>query len=197
MIIQRELQLRRGFGLSADENNCQPSRQKGTINCMIDCTFEDGNTNNLRHVTVACIVVKDNGILLARRSQRLSEGGKWGLPGGFMDKDETSLQTAKREVKEETGWDIDNLQLFGINDNPVRPGSDRQTIDFIYVGEATTDSGQHDDETEELAWFPLTQLPSPEDIAFDHLDSITLYINYRREPFTLPVIYTHDMPSIR
>ena len=162
---------------------------------MIICTFEDGSTSNLRHVAVGCIVIKDSQILLAKRSYRLVEGGKWCLPGGFMDIGESTLEATKREVKEETGWDVDNLQLLGINDSPKRPDP-RQTIEFIYIGEATTQISQTDWETEETAWFPLTSLPSPEDFAFDHLDSIRLYISYLREPFSLPVIYTQDMPSL-
>lgn len=162
---------------------------------MITCTFEDGNTNNLRHIAVGCIVTRDNEILLARRNMRLSEGGKWCLPGGYMDMGESTLEAARREVKEETGWDIDNLQLLGINDNPARPDP-RQTVDFIYVAEAIAQTGETDWETEETAWFPLTGLPEPVDIAFDHLESIELYISYLREPFTLPIVYTHDRPSL-
>lgn len=162
---------------------------------MITCTFEDGNTNNLRHIAVGCIVTRDNEILLARRNMRLSEGGKWCLPGGYMDMGESTLEAARREVKEETGWDIDNLQLLGINDNPARPDP-RQTVDFIYVAEAIAQTGETDWETEETAWFPLTSLPEAGEIAFDHLDSINLYINYLREPFILPIVYTHDRPGL-
>lgn len=163
---------------------------------MITCKFDDGNTNNLRHVATVCLVIKENEILLARRNSRLKEGGKWCLPGGFLDRDETTLEAARREVKEETGWDIETPQLMGINDNPNRPNAESQSVDFIFFADAIAQSTEHDWETDELAWFPLTGLPNPEDIAFDHLDSIKLYISYRREPFTLPVVYTHDMPSL-
>ncbi len=163
---------------------------------MIDCTFEDGNKNNLRHVTVGCLVIKDGQILLSRRNQRLVEGGKWCLPGGYMERDETTAETATREVKEETGWNIVDLQLLCINDNPARLGDDRQNVDFIYFAAAVSDSGQHDDEADEQAWFVLTSLPAPSEIAFDHLDHIKLYISYLREPFTLPIICTQDRPSL-
>ena len=163
---------------------------------MIHCTFEEGNAAELRHVTVACLVVKDGQTLLTRRNQRLVEGGKWCLPGGYMDRDETTIETAKREVREETGWEVDSLQLLCINDNPKRPGTDRRDIDFIYFANAVTDSGVRDDEVEEQAWFPLTKLPEPAEMAFDHLDHIRLYTNYLREPFTLPIVCTQDSPSL-
>ncbi len=163
---------------------------------MIHCTFDDGGAGTLRHATVVCLVLKDGQILLTRRSQRLVEGGKWCLPGGYMDRDETTAETAKREVKEETGWEVDSLQLLCINDSPNQPGTDRQNVDFIYVADATIDTGERDEEVEEQAWFPLTGLPEPSEMAFDHLDHIKLYISYLREPFTLPIICTQDRPSL-
>ena len=159
---------------------------------MITCTFENGNTASLRHVTVACLVLKAGEILLAKRSYRLAEGGKWCLPGGYMDQGETTLGATRREVREETGCEIENIQLLGINDSPARPGASNQTVDFIYFADVVSQGDAHDWETAELAWFPLTKLPQSEEIAYDHLDSINLYISYLRDPFTLPIIYTHD-----
>lgn len=44
------------------------------------------------------------GILLIKRSERLrGHSGQWALPGGKQDPDESLLQTARRELNEETG----------------------------------------------------------------------------------------------
>lgn len=56
---------------------------------MITCTFEDGGRGKLRHAVVNAIILKENKILLVKRSPKITEGGKWGLVGGFMDRDET------------------------------------------------------------------------------------------------------------
>ena len=56
---------------------------------MIRCTFESGTAATLRHVVLHAVVEKDGALLLVRRAERLTEGGKWGLPGGFLDRDET------------------------------------------------------------------------------------------------------------
>ncbi|TGA98188.1 NUDIX domain-containing protein [Sporolactobacillus shoreae] len=38
----------------------------------------------------------------------------WGIPGGLMELGESTEETAKREVREETGLHIDNLKLLGV-----------------------------------------------------------------------------------
>ena len=55
---------------------------------MLTCTFEDGNKNSLRHVVVDTIVCKDGKVLLVKRIGKLLEGGKWGLVGGFVERDD-------------------------------------------------------------------------------------------------------------
>ena len=42
--------------------------------------------------------------------------GKYGLPGGHIEYGETMEETAKREVKEETGLDIFDIQLLMVQE---------------------------------------------------------------------------------
>jgi 8-oxo-dGTP pyrophosphatase MutT (NUDIX family) len=70
----------------------------------ITCRFNDSVEALLRHVTVATLVLRDDKVLLTKRSPNLDEGGKWCLPGGYMDRDESLDEAAGREVYEETGW---------------------------------------------------------------------------------------------
>ena len=55
---------------------------------MVTCTFESGARAALRHVVVHAVVERDGALLLVKRAAHLTEGGKWGLPGGFLDRDE-------------------------------------------------------------------------------------------------------------
>lgn len=156
---------------------------------MITCYFENNNKAFLRHVTVNALVIKNNHILLGLRGtlngKQISESGKWGLLGGFFGHGENLIQAAKREVMEESGWEIDNLKLFRINDNPNRPREDRQNVDFIFIANAVKQSGVSDEEVFHLQWFDLDKIPK---MAFDHGDAVELYKKYLKENFSIPVL---------
>ena len=159
---------------------------------MITCTFENNNKTSLRHVTVNAIVVKDNQVLLGKRGsfngKPIPESGKWGLLGGFFNRNENLVQAVKREVLEESGWEINNLRLFRINDNPQRPKEDRQNVDIIFITNAIKQTKTSDEEVSQLQWFDLDKLPAKEEIAFDHGDALELYKKYLKEKFSLPVL---------
>lgn len=154
---------------------------------MINCEFENDNKASLRHVTTGCLVLKDDEILLVKRTAKLLEAGKWCLPGGFVGRDETIKQAIKREVLEETGYTIEEPTLLKINDNPDRPGEDRQNIDFVYFAKAGEKVGEADSESDDVKWFNIDGLPKKEEIAFDHNANIQLYLKFLKSKFTLPV----------
>jgi 8-oxo-dGTP diphosphatase len=57
-------------------------------------------------IEVAAVYIENNGeILLLHRQNYISQGNKWGIPGGKVHTGETTLQAAIREVKEETGFE--------------------------------------------------------------------------------------------
>jgi len=155
---------------------------------MITCYFENKNKALLRHVVVDNLVVDDNKILLVQRSPKYLEPNKWGLPGGFVDRDETTKQAALREILEETGYQAKVIDLFRIIDNPDRPKEDRQNISLIYLLKPLKKVGESDHEITNTKWFDLDDLPKPADIAFDHYDNIKLYLKYLKKPFNLPVL---------
>jgi 8-oxo-dGTP diphosphatase len=55
--------------------------------------------------------MKGGKILLGKRSKGLLEAGKWGLLGGYVNRDETVEAAASRETMEESGWTIRNMRL--------------------------------------------------------------------------------------
>jgi 8-oxo-dGTP diphosphatase len=93
--------------------------------------------------------------------------GCWAFPGGFMDMDETTEECAVRELEEETGMKIQELQQIGAYSKVDRDPRGR-TITVAYL--AVIDSpceviGQ--DDAAKAQWFPLDALPK---LAFDHDD---------------------------
>ncbi len=99
---------------------------------MINCTFENGNKAKLRHVVVDSIAVKNNKILLVKRGPNHVSPGKYGVPGGFVELNETTKDAALRELKEETGYEGKITRLVAVIDDPNRKNEDRQNISFIY-----------------------------------------------------------------
>lgn len=155
---------------------------------MINCTFENGNKNSLRHVVVDMLIIKNNQILLVKRAPHLLNGNSYALIGGFMERNETTKQTVIREAMEETGYKVEVVELSRIIDNPNRRNEDRQNISFIYIVKPLEKIGIPDKEVKELKWFDLDKLPSQEEFAFDHLDHIRLYLKHLKTPFKLPIL---------
>ncbi|MBH5316813.1 NUDIX hydrolase [Paenibacillus sp. GSMTC-2017] len=107
----------------------------------------------------AIIVNENNELLLQKRGDR----NAWGFPGGAMELGESAEETAVREVFEETGLHVKVDHLIGVYTKyfDEYPNGDKaQTITFFFQckaieGELKTDG----DETLELAFFPVTNLP--------------------------------------
>jgi len=116
--------------------------------------------------TVDIIIIQSGKVLLIKRGHQPYEG-KWALPGGFMDMDETPEQAAIRELEEETGLKVKRLQQFktyGAIDRDPR----HRTISTVYytilddTKKTTLTAG---DDAAEAEWFSLDNLP---ELAFDH-----------------------------
>lgn len=84
----------------------------------------------------SAIVTDEQGRILM---QRRTDSGNWALPGGVMDIGETLQQCVIREVKEETGLDIEITGLLGVYTDPQHviayaDGEVRQEFNLTYHG---------------------------------------------------------------
>ncbi|WP_226675265.1 NUDIX hydrolase [Mesobacillus jeotgali] len=61
-------------------------------------------------VGVAVAVINEQGEFLLQKRQ----DGQWGVPGGFMELGESTEEAGRREVFEETGLEIGQLNLVGV-----------------------------------------------------------------------------------
>jgi ADP-ribose pyrophosphatase YjhB (NUDIX family) len=155
---------------------------------MIKCILENGHEAYFRHVTADVIVVdRKNEILLIKRAKNLTNGGKYAIPGGFVDRNETIREAGIREVLEETGYEVEPFLLLRVADNPDRPQEDRQNIGFFYIAKLKGGEKTLNNEVSEVNWFNLDRLPNKDQFAFDHYEGIQLYLKYLKEKFALPV----------
>ena len=78
---------------------------------MVDLNLSSANfkgknayyeTNKEREKSCGCIIINKNKVLLIKQTK-----GHWGFPKGHIEKDETEIETAIREVKEETNLDVE------------------------------------------------------------------------------------------
>lgn len=120
-------------------------------------------------VTADCVVITREESPQVLLVQRGSEPFKdcWALPGGFMNMDETTEQCAVRELEEETGLRVDEVQQIGAYSKVDRDPRGRTiTVAYLARVDAPTEVKGQDDAAN-AQWFPLTALPP---LAFDHAD---------------------------
>lgn len=116
-------------------------------------------------LTVDCIVFNNDSVVLIRRRCEPFKG-MYALPGGFVDIGESVEQACAREMKEETGLEIDSniLQLVGVYSEPDRdPRS--HTVSVAFLGQSNLDNLQAGDDA---ASVEVVNNWREQDIAFDH-----------------------------
>ena len=69
------------------------------------------------NIRVTGILIEDNKILLVK--QKISDKRNWSLPGGKLEQGETIEQGIIREMKEETGLDVEIIRLLYLCDVSV------------------------------------------------------------------------------
>jgi 8-oxo-dGTP pyrophosphatase MutT (NUDIX family) len=143
-----------------------------------------GDAAPVRKVAACAVVFDDRGrVLLHRRA----DNGAWALPGGRIELDETAGEAVVREVREETGYDVEALRLVGVYSDPrtttIRyPNGDvvcyvAVVFECRVVGGAPALSS----ETTELSWFdPETALAT---VHANHVQRIRDAMARRPEAF--------------
>jgi len=110
-------------------------------------------------------------VLIRRRNPPVG----WALPGGFIDAGETAAQAARREALEETGLEIELVELFHVYSDPARDPR-QHTLSTVFLARARGEPRAGDDAAG-AALFSRDALPSP--IVFDHGLILADYFRYR------------------
>lgn len=140
------------------------------------------NNNLEKHFTASALIVKNNKVLLIHHKKL----GVWLYPGGHIEKNETPDQTLLREIKEETGLDVEIVgekdKNLACSENDVTVIHNPHTIlcelvgdhyhnDIIYLCKIVSDDTNikhNPDESHDIGFFGL-----------EDLDNIKLFPNFK------------------
>ena len=110
-------------------------------------------------VGVGVLIERHGKILLVRRKHHGT--GSWSAPGGYLDLGEELADAAKREVREETALEIEDVRFVAVVNDRFDDGKHNVTVWFAagqVAGEATVAAT---DELSEVGWFAWDALPEP------------------------------------
>lgn len=114
-------------------------------------------------LTVGCgaIIEDEKGrILLQQRTDR----SEWGIPGGLLELGETFEETVTREVSEETGLTLEDLNLFGIYSGKkgfaeYENGDRVYSVQVIFFTKTFSGQLSHNGESKRLVFLDKNDLP--------------------------------------
>ena len=109
------------------------------------------------------LVERDGCVLLGRRGNEPGLG-LWDIPGGFVGEDEHPLDALHRELREETGLEIEPTELIGIW---MQPYAGRTVLCLTWLARITGGVERAGDDLVELRWFGPNELPAPHELAFE------------------------------
>jgi bifunctional NMN adenylyltransferase/nudix hydrolase len=140
-------------------------------------------------VTVDAVVRIADQVLLIRRG-RAPGKGLLAMPGGFIEQRETAYQSALRELREETGFELlpvemeHALRSVRVFDHPDRSQRGRVITHAFYfdLGQRMRPEIAGSDDAAEARWTPIAELPSLEEqFHDDHFNILDSFLGITRE----------------
>jgi 8-oxo-dGTP diphosphatase len=98
------------------------------------------------------------------------------IPGGFVDEGEWLADACVREAKEETGLDVEIIELFHAYSNPKRDPR-KHTVSTVFIARAKGTPVGSDDAAQAIVCSP-DALPHP--LVFDHATIVADYVTYKK-----------------
>ncbi len=111
-------------------------------------------------VVVTAVVHNKGRILLLQRAEDPG-AGKWGLPGGHVERGQSPLEAIRQEVWTEASVKFEVAGILDFLDLP-----DQQGIQIIFHGHGDADGITANIESHQAHYFCLDELPSTSQLAF-------------------------------
>ena len=121
-------------------------------------------------VGVGAVIICDGKLLLEKRKNDPGKG-KWSIPGGLVELGENVEQTVIREVKEETGLEVEKPEHIDIVDNITRDENGEIKYHFVIIDYFVKLKGgtlEARSDAEELRW-----------VTFDEVEQYDLTMTFR------------------
>jgi len=123
-------------------------------------------------IGVFAVILDEQGrVLLGHRT----DYDLWNLPGGTLEHGETPWDGLRREVMEETGLEVEVLNLTGIYSKP-----DKNEVVLTFICKRTGGSFVDNEESDKIDYFDINILP--ENISQKHVERIRDAIGYSDQP---------------
>jgi len=130
-------------------------------------------------VDVRGAAFRDGRVLLVREIT----DGKWTLPGGWADVNQTAAQCVVREIAEESGFEARALKLAAVHDYQTRnhPHHKDSIYKLLFICEIVGGEARTSNETSEVAFFARHDLP-PLSVGRSTAAQIELMFRHRDDP---------------
>ena len=179
--------------------------------CRLDNKYRtpDGYTSDIAIFTIISEEIgthkppkKTLKIMLIKRAEKdqhgnpNTEGGKWALPGGFIDPEETAYEAAVRELEEETGVTGFKIKHFGVYDQEGRDkrGWIISNAHYAIVPETLLEQRKAADDATEVELFNVNSL-SEIQLAFDHKKIIDDALWFIKKDMALTTLAKNFLPK--